>query len=354
MLHAPTHPSTPPSALRPTAGGAARRVRWLLLLTAVVLAASYQLDGRLVRSATMLPMAHLPATASVTAAAVAEGAEDPLPAYWAASPHAAARAKVLVVGLDGVRPDALRRARTPYLDMLRRHGGFTDDARSQRTAPAVSAPGWASILTGVEAARHGVTSNRAVGSWRRDHATFLQRASDERGATAQAFVHWQPLRRLIEDTVPVTVIPDDARLCEAAAASLQSDDVDVTFVHFDDPDHAGHDEGGFLPTNPRYLHAIERSDAHLGRLLGAIAAREGAGAESWRVIVTTDHGGDAHGHGGDDEDNQRVFVLSAAPGAEPHALPEGTTHMVVHDLTLAHLPARVAEGGLGAAQDSGL
>lgn len=54
---------------------------------------------------------------------------------------------VLVIGIDGVRPDVLRDVPTPNLDALAQAGVLRDDAKTG--LPTVSGPGWSSFLTGV-------------------------------------------------------------------------------------------------------------------------------------------------------------------------------------------------------------
>ena len=75
--------------------------------------------------------------------------------------------RVLMIGIDGVRPDALAAARTPNLDRLIRTGAFTDTTQILGTRysknDTISGPGWSSILTGVWADKHGVHDNEFTG-----------------------------------------------------------------------------------------------------------------------------------------------------------------------------------------------
>ena len=69
--------------------------------------------------------------------------------------------KVLVIGIDGVRPDVLAEVPTPNLDALIADGTYTDQA--QTGLPSVSGPGWSSFLNGVWSEKHGVTNNDFTG-----------------------------------------------------------------------------------------------------------------------------------------------------------------------------------------------
>ena len=57
------------------------------------------------------------------------------------------RPKVLLIGIDGVRPDVLTGVPTPNLDGLIGSGAYT--AETTTTTPSVSGPSWSSMLTGV-------------------------------------------------------------------------------------------------------------------------------------------------------------------------------------------------------------
>ncbi len=65
--------------------------------------------------------------------------------------------RAMVIGIDGLKPDAVAVADTPWLDLLGTQGAYTDAATTQLTTATVSGPGWASILTGVEPTANGIT-----------------------------------------------------------------------------------------------------------------------------------------------------------------------------------------------------
>jgi hypothetical protein len=83
--------------------------------------------------------------------------------------------KVLIIGIDGCRPDALKAAKAPHLHALMREGAFSEAAQAGDIT--VSGPGWSSMLTGVWRTKHGVRDNKfevhrfhqPVGAHRRAH-----------------------------------------------------------------------------------------------------------------------------------------------------------------------------------------
>ena len=100
-----------------------------------------------------------PAVAAALAALLAACA----PADRAAPESEAAppRPKVLLIGMDGVRPDVLAEVPTPNLDALAATGAFTATARTGM--PSISGPGWSSMLGGVWPEKHGVVDNDFTG-----------------------------------------------------------------------------------------------------------------------------------------------------------------------------------------------
>ena len=89
---------------------------------------------------------------------------------------------VLVIGIDGLRPDALQAANTPAIDKMIDGGLSTMEATIQRGGPSRSGPGWHSFMTGVGTEKHGVINNESVGQDRnRDYKTFLWYAKNEYG-----------------------------------------------------------------------------------------------------------------------------------------------------------------------------
>ena len=73
--------------------------------------------------------------------------------------------KVLFIGLDGCRSDALNIANTPNMDALIENGLFIDNALcSINGQPTYSGSGWSSMIIGVWYDKHGVSDNSFSGS----------------------------------------------------------------------------------------------------------------------------------------------------------------------------------------------
>lgn len=243
---------------------------------------------------------------------------------------AGATRRVLVIGVDGARPDALEAADTPWIDFLRRHGAYTAQARTQLDGPTKSAPGWLSVFTGVSPGRHRVTANGMYADRDRTQRTFVARAFDagRRAIVSSAWVE------ITSDIVEPDVAAQrnfavDPLATVWLAERLRSEDADVFFQHLDQVDQNGHITG-FSATNPAYLAALGRVDGHVGTLLDAVLARPAVTREDWLFVMTTDHGGSGVDHGAMDAANQTIWFLTAGAAVAPGELPAmATSHMDV-------------------------
>lgn len=219
--------------------------------------------------------------------------------------------KVFVIGVDGLRPDALAAANTPNLDALLGRGVLALDAHTHSQGVTLSGPGWASVLTGVEVEDHGVESNDDLGSISADWPSLLTRARAA-GRTTVASFDWVGILPLVgPDATDAMDQGTDPQVGAALATRIESGDFDLVFSHFDDVDHAGH-SSGFSADNPDYIAAIEGVDGYVGAAIDAVRA-DSANAD-WLVALVTDHGGLGTGHEAPSVDTQTIPVGMVGAG----------------------------------------
>lgn len=273
-------------------------------------------------------------------------------------PHAAHR--VLVVGIDGVRLDVLNRLPTPHLDALAADG-FLAPIDVDADTPTMSGPCWATVVTGVTVAKHGVWSNDFTGNRLDVFPDFATRLAAQDGRRTFVAAGWQPLMqahhggplfRAPSSTAYVSPTADtpeawehcDEQITEAAVRALAGagadtgadanadvpadaeagaaggvdDDVVASFVYLGAPDETAH----FLGCGEAYEASIRRADARLGRLLAAVRSRPSYADEQWTFLVVTDHGHvDAGGHGGRTPEERTAWLVAAGPGIGPAPRP---------------------------------
>ena len=218
--------------------------------------------------------------------------------------------KILLIGIDGCRSDALTRANTPAIDGLMQQGKYSLNV-NRGAMYTVSGPGWSSMLTGVWPDKHGVVDNSYQADNYAAYPPFLCRVKTASPCYKVAsIVHYKDLNDQIIEPCAADILLDytkDILVAEAATNYVRDCDIDVLFVHLDDVDYAGH-TSGFHPDVPAYIHAIESTDA----LLQAVYSREINHNEDWLVIISTDHGGKIDGSHEDhpyDPEVTRVFSV---------------------------------------------
>lgn len=214
--------------------------------------------------------------------------------------------------------------------------GFLAPVTVAESTPTMSGPCWATIVTGVEPAKHGVWGNHLGGNRLDVFPDFTTRLA--RGDRRRTFVAagWDPLV-IGESGGPLFRAP--GRLCYVAPAEdtpeaweavdeevtreavdvLRDADPEASFVYLGAVDETAH----FLGCGEEYRASMRAADERLGRLLDAVRARPGHAEEAWTVIVVTDHGHvDVGGHGGRTVEERTAWVACAGPGI-PAAPPTG-------------------------------
>src|SRR5262245_50864257 len=241
--------------------------------------------------------------------------------------------KVLYIGIDGTRFDAIEKAQTPNLDALVKDGIYSPTCLilgdRYRKNDTVSGPGWSSILTGVWADKHGVHNNTFVGMNYKEYPHFFARLKEVRpDARAASYVTWEPIHKHITSAANVSINYEqkdhgvldydryDNEATDAAVKQLNGNNPDAVFLYIGQVDVAGHAKG-FHPSVPDYIAAIERADKLVGRAVAAVKARKTFADEDWLVLVTSDHGGKGTGHGSGHSTPEILnsFLIVAGPAA---------------------------------------
>ncbi|MEI6408054.1 MAG: alkaline phosphatase family protein [Bacteroidota bacterium] len=230
--------------------------------------------------------------------------------------------KVLVIGIDGTRADALQAANTPNIDALLAHSFYTFD--SWHLDITVSGPSWSSIMTGVYHQKHGVTNNSYSGSNYYDYPYFPTRAKEFKpNLYCVQIAEWAPMSDDVYNdgwNLKLKVPDGQGTPTEnAAVTQLANPNLDALFVYFDAVDLAGH-SSGFNPANPSYISAIENVDGHIGGILNALYARPNYANEDWLILITTDHGGIGTGHGGNSNQERHIWWIASGNNVTPHQI----------------------------------
>jgi predicted AlkP superfamily pyrophosphatase or phosphodiesterase len=230
---------------------------------------------------------------------------------------------VVIIGIDGLSPDGIQKAATPYLHRLMKAGASTLHARA--VMPTVSSPNWASMIMGAGPEQHGVTTNdweptkfeitpTAVGPGGMFPTIFSLLRTQRPSAQIGCFHDWEGFARLFEQKAADIVEHPNGpvKTTERAIAYLKEKRPDFTFIHLDHVDHAGHEDGH---GTPQYYQAVMEADRLIGLILQGI--KDAGIAEQTIVLVTADHGGKGKGHGGATMAEIEIPWIIAGPGITP-------------------------------------
>ena len=199
--------------------------------------------------------------------------------------------KVILISIDGMRPDGFLSCGNPYIEELQRISAHTLNAST--VFPSVTLPCHLSLFHSVPPQRHGILTN-----------TFVPFARPLPGlfeVVKQNYLHsamyygWEPLRDVSRpsslkwaDYVHSDIAPDtDKQLTDRCLYRIRESKPDFVFLYMVQTDHAGHDSGWM---SQEYLRCISVALDQVKRVVDEFG-------EEYTIIVTADHGGHDRDHG---------------------------------------------------------
>lgn len=226
-----------------------------------------------------------------------------LAACASAPPRASAPARVpvLLVSLDGVHPDYLRRGLTPTLAGLARDGV---QAQAMRPSyPSLTFPNHYTLVTGLRPDRHGIVEN-SMQDPVLGHFTMGNRTAVEDGRWWGGEPLWVSAERAGLHTATMFWPGSEADILGVRPREWQRFSYDVTIptriatvldwtarteppalmtLYFEHVDRAGHDFG---PGSPEVDAALRQVDAALAELLRGLRRQ----ARAVNLVIVSDHG----------------------------------------------------------------
>ncbi len=207
---------------------------------------------------------------------------------------------VVVISIDGLRPDAIGKFDAKTLQRLMQEGSYT--LRARTIMPSRTLPSHTSMLTGVEPEDHGIT-------WNSDqtdtHGTVavptIFSVAHEHGLETAAFFSKTKFHHLeIPQSLNHVESPQSGKFSATKTVGhvrdyLATERPNLMFVHIGEPDYAGHVWGWM---SWMYGRAVNKADAAVASVLEA--SDEAFGKGNYTVIVTADHGGHGWTHGSSD------------------------------------------------------
>lgn len=217
---------------------------------------------------------------------------------------------VLIIGIDGCRPDALLAAETPNIDKLWHNGLYSFHVKSDSIS--YSGPCWTSILTGVWHQKHNVVSNKYLkpNIQQYPHIFSLLKQYDKNSENISV-VNWQPINKILPAQSGLKFYyKSDEKVTQKSIGILRVMlNINAMFIHLGEVDLVGHKYGFSVFKNSAYMKQINKTDYNIGKILDALKLRKKARNENWVVILTTDHGGVAFDHGKNINAHTNTFLI---------------------------------------------
>ncbi|MDT0553059.1 alkaline phosphatase [Urechidicola vernalis] len=209
---------------------------------------------------------------------------------------------VILIGSDGFGGYAFDKAKVPNLRKLMKNGAYSLEARS--VLPSSSAVNWASMIMGSGPELHGYTEwgsktpevpSRVIGKGGIYPSIISLIDAQMPNAKKGVAYSWGGIQYLFErDMVDLDFNgKSDEETMNKALEFITKEKPVFTFIHFDQPDGAGHNIGH---DTPEYYKEVEKIDDLVGTIVKALK-KEGI-LDDTIIIFSSDHGGIDKGHGG--------------------------------------------------------
>ena len=223
--------------------------------------------------------------------------------------------RVIIISIDGLRPDAIVPAPMPNLVTLMQSGAVAVGA--QTVFPSITLTAHSSMLGGVCPSKHGVYWNEYEPERGYAQGTDLLDLAHAAGLQTIMYVGTEKMRHITEPSSLdrfIHIEDTDSVLMGSLIANFLQD-FGVLFIHLLATDIAGH-EAGWM--SPHQISVIREADAALGMLLDELDARNLR--DETLIIVTSDHGGAGSAHGSDAREDMTIPWIAVGPGIQPKAL----------------------------------
>lgn len=222
---------------------------------------------------------------------------------------------IVIISIDGLRPDRALLANMPAMRSMLRDGTYTFWAKT--TAMAITLPSHVSMLTGVIPQKHGILWNEELPLAKPYYPkvpTVLEMATKVGYETAmiagKAKFHALNKPGTITYVYVATEEKDtNQEVVNEAVKILEAHKPALTFIHFADVDTVGHAKGW---GSREQLAAIEKTDTQLAEIFAALDRAQLRSSSV--VLLTADHGGAGLTHVPDDPRSRHIPWIVVGPG----------------------------------------
>jgi predicted AlkP superfamily pyrophosphatase or phosphodiesterase len=210
--------------------------------------------------------------------------------------------KILLILVDGMRPDSLEICKHPFISKMKRTGSYTGEA--QTVMPSVTLPCHMSLFHSVAPDRHGVLTNTYTPQVRPINGLFEQLRLSKK--SCGFFYNWGELRDLAKpDSIAYGCYVSGHIYTYKEANSIITDEAikyinkakpDFVFLYLGYTDEAGHAYGWMTE---EYIESVYESWDCIEKIVTSIS-------EDYTVMITADHGGHDRSHGSDSPEDMTI------------------------------------------------
>lgn len=216
--------------------------------------------------------------------------------------------RVLLILVDGMRPDALTNA--PVAQSIIKQSAYTMTATT--VLPSVTLPCHMSLFHSLDPSRHGITTNMYTPQVRPINGLCEVLAMNNKKSAF--FYNWEELRDLSRPNSLTfsyfckggTIGYDAANeiITDAASKYLGENYTDFAFLYLGNTDEVGHKYGWM---SNEYMEAIDKSWNNINTIINSLP-------DDYAVIITADRGGHDMYHGTDMPENMTIPVIIRGGG----------------------------------------
>ena len=200
--------------------------------------------------------------------------------------------KVILISIDGMRPDGLVACKNPFVKELEKRCAYTYNGSSVN--PSVTFPCHFSMTHSVPPSRHGITTNTFVPQVRPVKGLF-ELIAEHRGINA-IFYGWEPLRDIagpgsLKFATYVNAYMQesgDTVLTDECIKVINEHKPDFAFLYMVETDEKGGHDNGWM-TQP-YFDRISTAIDNVKRIFDNFG-------DEYSIVIMADHGGHDRSHG---------------------------------------------------------
>lgn len=227
--------------------------------------------------------------------------------------------KVILISIDGMRPDGLAQCGNPYVDELMKSSASALDART--VFPSVTLPCHMSMFHSVAPERHGTTTNTYMPPVRPFNGLFEQIRLV--GGNSGLFYGWEQIRDVARPGSLQQAVylehnanpHSDGILTDKALEYIHKAYPDFVFLYLVQTDEFGHEHGWMTP---EYLDCLRAAIDCVKRVVAEVG-------DDYTVIVTADHGGHDRTHGTTMDEDMTIPMFFHGPEFEAGKVLTGVT-----------------------------